>query len=91
MSKENRKIITATVVSDKNKNFRVVEEKIRVIGHRLYRKLINKTRKFHVYDEENKSKTGDVVTIQESKPYAATVRWKIISIKAVDEVTKGVK
>ncbi len=91
MSQENRKMITATVVSDKNKNFRVVEQKIRVIGHRLYRKLVNKTRKFHAYDEENKTKVGDVVTIQESRPYSATVRWKIVSVQETQEATEGVK
>lgn len=91
MSQENRKMITATVISDKNKNFRVVEQKIRVIGHRLYRKLVNKTRKFHAYDEENKTKVGDVVTIQESRPYSATVRWKIVSVQETQEATEGVK
>ncbi|MCK5848399.1 MAG: 30S ribosomal protein S17 [Caldisericia bacterium] len=91
MSQENRKMITATVISDKNKNFRVVEQKIRVIGHKLYRKLVNKTRKFHAYDEENKTKVGDVVTIQESKPYSATVRWKIVSVQETQEVAEGVE
>jgi small subunit ribosomal protein S17 len=86
MSAENRRVVTAVVVSDKNKNFRVVEQKIRVLGHKLYRKLVNKTRKYHVYDEDNSSKVGDVVTIQESKPYAATVRWKIISIQSSDDM-----
>ncbi len=86
MSAENRKVLTAVVISDKNKNFRVVEQKIRVLGHKLYRKLVNKTRKFHVYDETNTSKVGDVVTIQESKPYSATVRWKVISIQSSDSM-----
>ncbi len=91
MSNENRKTITAVVISDKNKNFRVVEQKIRVLGHKLYRKLVNKTRKFHVYDEENKSKVGDVVTIQESRPYSATVRWKIVSIQSAADGMEGVQ
>ncbi|MDD4029057.1 MAG: 30S ribosomal protein S17 [Caldisericia bacterium] len=91
MSVENRKVVTAVVVSDKNKNFRVVEQKIRVLGHKLYRKMVNKTRKYHVYDEENTSKIGDVVTIQESKPYAATVRWKIISIQSSDDMEGALK
>ena len=40
-----RKIIVGKVVSDKNNKFRVVEEKARVIGHPLYKKLVEKTRK----------------------------------------------
>lgn len=80
MNLTHKKVITAKVVSDKNINMRVVEEKIRVIGHPLYRKLVNKTRKFHAYDENNESKVGDIVKIQESRPYSRTVHWKIIEI-----------
>lgn len=89
MSLENKKTITATVISDKNEKFRVVEYKTRVIGHELYRKMVNKTRRFHVYDEENKSKVGDIVTIQECKPYSATMKWKIISIQSDEDRREG--
>lgn len=80
MSELNKKIVTGIVISDKNAKFRVVEEKIRVIGHPLYRKFVNKTRKYHAYDEENKSKLGDMVKIIESKPYSKTTCWKITEI-----------
>jgi small subunit ribosomal protein S17 len=80
MSESYKKTIIAKVISDKNPKFRVVEEQLRVIGHPLYRKLVKKTRKFHARDEENSSKLNDMVMIQESRPYSATVRWKIIKI-----------
>jgi len=80
MSDINKKVVIGTVISDKNAKFRVVEEKIRVIGHPLYRKFVNKTRKYHAYDEENQSKLGDMVKIIESKPYSKTVCWKITEI-----------
>ncbi len=80
MSQSYKKTIKGKVVSDKNQKFRVVEEQIRVIGHPLYRKLVKKTRRFHVHDEDNASKLNDVVLIQESRPYSATVRWKVIKI-----------
>lgn len=87
MNLTHKKIIVAKVISDKNKNMRVVEEKIRVIGHPLYRKLVNKTRKFHAFDEKNETKLGDIVKIQESRPYSATVHWKIIEILSPDTIT----
>jgi len=80
MSDINKKVVVGKVISDKNSKFRVIEEKIRVIGHPLYRKFVNKTRKYHAYDEENKSKLGDTVKIIESKPFSKTTCWKIIGI-----------
>jgi small subunit ribosomal protein S17 len=80
MSDINKKVVVGKVISDKNSKFRVIEEKIRVIGHPLYRKFVNKTRKYHAYDEENKSKLGDTVKIIESKPFSKTTCWKIIEI-----------
>ena len=75
-----RKIIVGNVVSDKNDKFRVVEEKARVVGHPLYRKLVEKTRKFHVSDPEWISKVGDLVKIQECRPISKTIRWKILEV-----------
>lgn len=80
MNQTHKKVVVAKVISDKNINMRVVEEKIRVIGHPLYRKLVNKTRKFHAFDEKNETKIGDIVKIQESRPYSKTVHWKIIEV-----------
>lgn len=86
MNLTHKKEIVAKVVSDKNKNMRVVEEKIRVIGHPLYRKLVNKTRKFHAFDEKNETKLGDIVKIQESRPYSRTVHWKIIEVLSPEKI-----
>lgn len=81
-----RKIIIGKVVSDKNSKFRVVEEKARVIGHPLYKKLVEKTRRFHVSDPEGISKVGDLVKIQECKPISKTIRWRILEIVSSEKV-----
>lgn len=81
-----RKIIIGKVVSDKNSKFRVVEEKARVIGHPLYKKLVEKTRKFHVSDPEGISKVGDLVKIQESRPISKTIRWRILEVVSSEKV-----
>jgi small subunit ribosomal protein S17 len=75
-----RKIIIGTVVSDKNRGFRVVEEKIRVLGHPLYKKFVEKSRKFHASDPKEISKLGDIVRIQECRPISKTIRWKILEV-----------
>jgi len=80
MSINRRKIINGVVVSDKNANFRVIEEKRKVIGHVLYKKQVTKTKRLHAHDPNNISKVGDNVKIQECRPLSATIRWKIIGI-----------
>lgn len=75
-----RKVIIGTVVSDKNKGFRIVEEKARVVGHPLYKKLVVKTKRFHVTDPKEISKVGDLVKIQECRPISKTIRWRVLEV-----------
>jgi small subunit ribosomal protein S17 len=35
-------------------------------------------KKYHAHDEKNKSKTGDVVSIIESKPISKLKRWIVV-------------
>ena len=43
--------------------------------HPIYKKYINKTKKYSVHDEDNKFKVGEIVTIQENKPISKTKTW----------------
>jgi small subunit ribosomal protein S17 len=36
--------------------------------------------KFKVHDEGNKSKAGDTVRIQETRPISKTKRWRLLEI-----------
>ena len=65
------------VVSDKaNKTITVlVKEKVM---HPIYKKYINKTKKYSVHDEDNKFKVGEIVTIQENKPISKTKTWIVL-------------
>jgi small subunit ribosomal protein S17 len=55
------------VVSDKMNKTRVVEvESVR--KHPLYGKFMKRTKRFKVHDPENVHKTGDKVTIVETRP-----------------------
>lgn len=71
-----RKII-GVVVSDKMDKTRVVEVS-RLKKHPKYSKYYRVTAKFKAHDEKNEYKTGDKVTIEETRPMSREKRWRII-------------
>lgn len=75
--KKHRKII-GTVVSDKMMKTRVVAVQ-RLKKHPKYLKYYHVTTKFKAHDENNEYKTGDTVTIEESRPLSREKRWRIIN------------
>ena len=74
VEKKEKKSITGKVVSNSmEKTITVsIERRLR---HPLYNKYIYKTTKILVHDEENISKVGDIVSIQESKPISKHKSW----------------
>jgi len=69
-----KRILRGVVVSDKaNKTITVLVK--RKVMHPIYKKYINKTKKYSVHDEDNKFKVGEIVTIQENKPISKTKTW----------------
>jgi small subunit ribosomal protein S17 len=73
-----KRMLQGVVVSDLcNKTVTVdVERKVK---HPLYGKFIMRTKKYHAHDETNEVKNGDLVKIQESKPFSKTKRWKVVA------------
>lgn len=49
--------------------------------HRKYQKKYRVIRKFHVHDEKNEAKAGDMVIFVETRPLSKTKRWKLMEIK----------
>lgn len=84
-----RRILVGVVTSDKAAKTRRVEIE-RLVRHPRYSKIIRKKTVCHVHDEENVSKMGDKVEIEESRPLSKMKRWKLIRIveknKMVDSV-----
>ncbi|GAA4597270.1 small subunit ribosomal protein S17 [Actinoplanes octamycinicus] len=74
-----RKVREGLVVSDKMDKTVVVEVEDRV-KHALYGKVIRRTRKLKVHDEQNSAGIGDRVSIMETRPLSATKRWRIVEI-----------
>lgn len=67
------------VVSDKMQKTVVVAVENRS-AHPKYGKIVVKTQRYKVHDEENTCKVGDRVRIQETKPLSKTKRWQITEI-----------
>ncbi|NJL88758.1 MAG: 30S ribosomal protein S17 [Coleofasciculaceae cyanobacterium SM2_1_6] len=67
------------VVSDKMEKTVVVAVENRS-PHPKYGKIVVKTKRYKVHDEENKCQAGDQVRIQETRPLSKTKRWQVIEI-----------
>jgi small subunit ribosomal protein S17 len=69
-----------TVVSDKMDKTVVVSIENK-ITHKRYGKIISKTKRYKVHDENNECRTGDYVIISETRPLSKTKRWQLKEIK----------
>ena len=74
-----RKVREGLVVSDKMEKTIVVEVEDRV-KHALYAKVIRRTTKLKVHDEQNVAGIGDRVQIMETRPTSATKRWRLVEV-----------
>ncbi len=74
-----RRILIGVVKSDRmNKSRRVEIE--RFVRHPKYTKIVRRKTVCHVHDEENQSRLGDKVEIEESRPISKLKRWRLIRI-----------
>jgi small subunit ribosomal protein S17 len=69
-----KRVLSGTVVSDKN-NKTIVVEVERRYTHPLLKKTVRRTKKYHAHDENNTYKVGDHVEIEESAPISKNKRW----------------
>lgn len=79
MSYQRRKIRVGKVVGDKMDKTRIVEVEWRSF-HRVYKKSVRRRTRFKVHDENNITRSGDVVAIVESRPMSKTKRWRLVEI-----------
>ena len=73
-----KRILTGTVVSS-NTNKTIVVKVTRRVQHKLYKKIISKSKKYHAHDENNSFKVGDIVKIIESKPISKLKAWTVVN------------
>ncbi len=72
-----KRIMQGTVVSDKAEKTVVVRVDRRFM-HRLYKKVIRRSKRYTAHDEANAHKVGDVVRIRECRPVSKRKRWEVI-------------
>ena len=84
MERNSRKYFTGTVVSDKMDKTIVVS--VDTFGTaKLYKKRVKKSHKFHVHDENNTAKVGDVVRFMETRPLSKTKCYVLVEVVKVKE------
>ncbi len=74
-----RKTRTGLVVSDKMDKTVVVAIADNV-QHPLYKKIVKRTVKLKVHDEQNECRIGDRVLIMETRPLSKDKRWRVVEI-----------
>ena len=76
-----KKTREGVVVSDKMTKTRVVEIE-RVYRHPRYERVITRSKRLKAHDEQNTSKVGDRVLIEETRPLSKEKRWRILQVVA---------
>ena len=55
----------------------IVVEVTRRVPHPMYKRIVNKRKKFYAHDEQQTANVGDVVRIIESRPLSRLKRWAL--------------
>jgi len=76
-----RRVLQGVVVSDVNEKTVTVKVERRFM-HPVYKKFIVRSKKYLAHDESNQVKTGERVSIQETRPLSKRKRWEVVSDSA---------
>ena len=79
MGEGERKSREGVVVSDAMQKTRVVRIE-RVFRHPRYERVVRVAKKLKAHDENNESRIGDRVLIEETRPLSKDKRWRIRKI-----------
>jgi small subunit ribosomal protein S17 len=87
-AKKAAKTLTGKVVSNKmQKTITVAVE--RYVPHPEYGKYQRRTTKFLAHDENNESREGDVVAIEECRPLSRHKAWRLVKVVSRATQTEG--
>ena len=73
-----KRLLSGIVISS-NSDKTVVVKVTRRVKHKLYKKIITRSKKYHAHDENNEYKIGDLVSIVESKPISKLKSWVVVN------------
>ncbi|MCH8949428.1 MAG: 30S ribosomal protein S17, partial [Chloroflexi bacterium] len=82
-----RKSMTGKVVSDKMDKTVVVAVES-TTRHRLYHKILRRTKRYLAHDDRLDAKPGDLVRILETRPLSRNKRWRVAEILRRGEVAE---
>ena len=74
-----QKSLTGTVVSDKMAKTVIVRVD-HTARHRLYHKIVKRSKRYFAHDDRLESKVGDLVRIVEARPMSRLKRWRVVEI-----------
>lgn len=74
-----RKTRVGEVVSDAQDKTILVRVDQRT-SHKIYKKIITRSKKYHVHDENGDAKVGDIVKIVETRPLSKLKRWRLVEV-----------
>ncbi len=74
-----RKTVVGKVVSDKMDKTIVVliEDSVK---HKLYNKVVKRSRRLKAHDEKNEAQIGDRVKVMETRPLSKDKRYRLVEI-----------
>lgn len=76
-----RKTRVGVVISDKMQKTIVIEVGTRV-PHRTFKKIVKRTKRLYVHDEQGQAKVGDKVLVEETRPLSKTKCWRLLEVLA---------
>lgn len=76
-----KRVLVGIVTGDKTPKTRRVEV-MRLAQHPKYGKTLRRRTVCYVHDEQNESRLGDTVEIEESRPLSRTKRWRLVRVVA---------
>jgi small subunit ribosomal protein S17 len=72
-----KRILNGVVVSDACDKTVIVRVERRVM-HPVYKKYVSRSKKYAAHDEGNRYRAGDLVRIEESRPYSKSKHWVVV-------------
>lgn len=77
---QGRRRILKGIVTSTRMNKTVIVRVERKKRHPLYVKIIKIAKKYHVHDEDEIARDGDLVSIEATRPLSKTKRWRLKEI-----------
>jgi small subunit ribosomal protein S17 len=76
----NRRKVREGLVVSTQMNKTAVVAVIERVRHRRYAKTVQRTKRLYAHDEQNDTRVGDRVRIQETRPLSKLKRWRIVEV-----------